>query len=176
MWSPFRKLLSASPLIESKKIPHCKIKNYWKHLLKKNALFLIFFLQISSFRSFFQLVGDLSELREKDYTDLQHSPGSGRSVFHHSKEKYYKDDLFHSGIRKSSLPSQAWRVLTLSLMTWRSTSPSLFIINEWMTLFQRNNFPGCCYPWHWRLWQSGTCESVYFCKNPFSSSQLLSQF
>lgn len=28
--------------------------------------------------SFFQLVGDLSELREKDYTDLQHSPGSGR--------------------------------------------------------------------------------------------------
>ena len=27
-------------------------------------------------RSFFQLVGDLSELREKDYTDLQHSPGT----------------------------------------------------------------------------------------------------
>ena len=37
--------------------------------------------QILTFRSFFQLVGDLSELREKDYTDLQHSPGSGR-VWH----------------------------------------------------------------------------------------------
>ena len=31
-------------------------------------------------RSFFQLVGDLSELREKDYTDLQHSPGT-RSLY-----------------------------------------------------------------------------------------------
>ena len=49
---------------------------------KKN-FYCFFKSQILTFRSFFQLVGDLSELREKDYTDLQHSPGTGRSVFHH---------------------------------------------------------------------------------------------